>query len=107
MDQKQVEVQKLYVLEEMPPQSILNAFTESAKENLQLSWDWLVNLSKTSLREKDTALLYIATLSEEDFFVLPVILRGKKLRALSNFYSLRICSTAARLSEPATDGGSI
>jgi len=51
---------------------LMAAFTRSETDNPQFGMDWLLNLATHALGDRDTAVVYVASLSPDEFIALPL-----------------------------------
>lgn len=88
-DHRHIEIEKFTLPGESPGQRVLQAFTEYESENPQFGLDWLVNLASNALAGHERAVVFVASLTPDDFLALPLKLDtlNGHAEALSTFYT--------------------
>lgn len=85
----QVQIRKFSLLEDSLDNRLLEAFVDYETENLQFGAAWLTNLASHALDEHETAVIFVARLTENDFVACPLKLNSRNGQAysLSTFYT--------------------
>lgn len=84
-----IQIEKLPLSGDAPDSRISAAFSHYEQQDLQFGWDWLSNLATTALEPSETAVIFIARHTADNFIALPLKLdsRTGSATSLSTFYS--------------------
>tara|TARA_R110000823_G_scaffold210224_15_gene340622 strand:- start:13836 stop:14927 length:1092 start_codon:yes stop_codon:yes gene_type:complete len=82
-------VTRFELLLDQPDAALASVFGAFEAEHPQFGLDWLENLARNALEPGDTAVIWVARISNTEIAALPLLLTegGQTARALANFYS--------------------